>query len=160
MNLFLVLAILLLILGIIGSFTPTVPGVLVSAAGILVYWWSTGYTEPGAIFLALTVILTALGLLFDWFSGAITAKIGGASNKTSYMAGAAGVIGFIFLGGPVGMLLAVAGSVFVREYLRTGDARDARKAGVYTALGILASAFTQVMITSFLLAGFLLTLVF
>lgn len=160
MNIFLILAILLLVLGVVGSFTPALPGALLSGAGILVYWWSTGYTEPGTIFLILTAVLTITALLIDWFAGAITAKIGGASNKTSFMAGVAGVIGFIFLGGPVGVLIAVGGTVFLREYLRHGNMNKARKAGIYSAIGFLASAFMQVLITSALLIGFLLTLIF
>ena len=160
MNLFLILAVLLLVLGVVGSFTPAVPGALLSGAGVFIYWWSTGYTEPGTVFLAITTVLTIFALLIDWFAGAITAKIGGASNKTSFMAGIAGLLGFIFLGGPVGVLIAVASTVFLREYLKHGDMAKARKAGIYSALGFFASAFMQVLITSSILIGFLLTLVF
>jgi hypothetical protein len=140
MNLFLALTILLLILGIVGSFTPAVPGALLSGAGIFIYWWSTGYTEPGTLFIT------------------ITAKIGGASNKTSFMASIAGVLGFIFLGGPLGVLIAVGGTVFIREYLKHGKMQKARKSALYSALGFFASAFMQALITSFLLIAFLATL--
>ncbi len=160
MNLFLILAILLLIIGIAGSFTPALPGALLSAAGVLIYWWSTGYSDPGTLFIIFTVILTIMALLLDWFSGAITAKMGGASNKTSFMAGIAGIFGFIFLGGPVGVIIAVGGTVFLREYMKTGNARDARKAGIYSAIGVFASAFMQAAITITIFIGFLLALVF
>ena len=160
MNLYLIVTIILLVIGVIGSFTPALPGALLSGAGILIYWWSTGYTEPGTIFLILSAILVIIALLVDWFAGAITAKIGGASNKTSFMAGIAGVLGFIFLGGPIGVLISVGGTVFIREYLKDGDFGKAKKAGIYSALGFFASAFMQVLITSFLLLGFLLTLIF
>lgn len=160
MNLFLIVAILLLLLGIVGSFTPALPGALISGIGIFIYWWSTGYTEPGTLFLTITAVLTVFALLVDWFAGAITAKIGGASNKTSFMAGIAGVLGFIFLGGPLGVLIAVGGTVFIREYLKHGEIKKARKSALYSALGFFASAFMQVLITSVLLVGFLVTLVF
>lgn len=158
MNLFLALTILLLILGIVGSFTPAVPGALLSGAGIFIYWWSTGYTEPGTLFITITALLTIFALLVDWFAGAITAKIGGASNKTSFMASIAGVLGFIFLGGPLGVLIAVGGTVFIREYLKHGKMQKARKSALYSALGFFASAFMQALITSFLLIAFLATL--
>jgi len=160
MNLFLILTVLLLVLGIIGSFTPALPGALLSGLGIFIYWWSTGYTEPGTLFLVVSGFLTVFALLVDWFAGAITAKIGGASNKTSFMAGIAGLFGFIFLGGPLGVLIAVGGTVFIREYLKHGKMKEARKSALYSALGFFASAFMQVMITSFLLIGFLITLLF
>jgi uncharacterized protein YqgC (DUF456 family) len=160
MDLYLVLAVALLILGVIGSVAPAVPGVLVSVTGVLVYWWSTSFTQPGNFFIGLTVFLGIVSVTLDWFSGAITAKAGGASGKTSVAAGIAGIFGFIFLGGPVGVLIAVAATVFLREYFRTGDARGARKAAVYSALGLVASTAMQVVIAVTILIGFILALVF
>lgn len=156
MNLWLILAFLLMVLAVIGSFTPALPGALLSSIGVMLYWWSTGYQDPSTWFVALAVVLSVVGLLLDWFSGAITARIGGASDKTSFAAGIAGVLGFFFLGGPIGVLIAVAGTVFLREYFRTGDVAGAKKAGIYSAIGFLASAFMQALITSFLLIGFVL----
>lgn len=160
MNFFLILAILLLLLGVIASFTPAVPGALLSSLGVLIYWWSTGYTEPGTLFLSISLTLAIFALLIDWFAGAITAKIGGASNRTSLMAGIAGLLGFIFLGGPIGVLITVGGTVFLREYFKHGEFGKAKKAGIYSALGFFVSAFMQVMITLFILVGFLVTLLF
>jgi uncharacterized protein YqgC (DUF456 family) len=160
MDLYLVLAIALLLLGIIGSVAPAIPGVLVSVAGVMIYWWSTGYTQPGNIFLGFTVFLGLVAVSLDWVSGAITAKIGGASQKTSVAAGFAGVLGFIFLGGPIGVVIAVAGTVFLREYFRTGDVEKSKKAGFYSALGIVFSTAMQVVIAVTIFLGFLLALVF
>lgn len=159
MNIWLILCLLLLILGFIGSFTPALPGSLLSGLGVVIYWWSTGYQQPGTLFVGIAVFLSILGLLLDWFSGAITARIGGASDKTSLMAGIAGIIGFVFLGGPVGVLIAVAGTVFLREYLVSGDMSKAKKAGIYSAIGFLSSMFMQALITLVILIGFLITLI-
>ena len=150
----------LALVGVLGTLVPLVPGALLSLGGVYLYWWSTGYSDPGTLFIIFTVILTIMALLLDWFSGAITAKMGGASNKTSFMAGIAGIFGFIFLGGPVGVIIAVGGTVFLREYMKTGNARDARKAGIYSAIGVFASAFMQAAITITIFIGFLLALVF
>ena len=152
------LTILLLLIGIAGSIIPGIPGVLASIAGVFLYWWGTGYTEPGTFFLAITAILGLTGLLVDWFSSAITAKAGGASNKTSVAAGVAGFFGFFLLGGPVGVIIASGLVVFIREYMRTGDMEQSRKAGIYSALGILASTFTQVLITGTILIGFVISI--
>lgn len=156
MDYFLLIAVALLILGIIGSVAPAMPGVLLSAGGIFLYWWSTGYTEPGNFFIILTAVLSGFTVVLDWFSGAITAKAGGASSKTSVAAGVAGFFGFFLLGGPVGVFIAVGATVFLREYFRTGDLHQSKKAGIYSALGLLASTFMQVLVTFTLLVGFLL----
>lgn len=152
------IAVALLILGIIGSVAPAMPGVLLSVAGVLLYWWSTGYTNPGNIFIAVTIFLGVVTVALDWFSGAITAKAGGASSKTSLAAGVAGFLGFFLLGGPFGVLIAVGLTVFAREYLRTGDMKQSRKAGIYAALGLVASTFMQVLVTFTLLVAFLLVI--
>ncbi|MFB6116763.1 MAG: DUF456 domain-containing protein [Candidatus Nanosalina sp.] len=156
MNLWLILAFLLMVLAVIGSFTPALPGALLSGIGVLIYWWRTGYQDPSIWFVVLAVVLSIAGVLLDWFSGAITARIGGASDKTSFMAGIAGLLGFIFLGGPIGVLVAVAGTVFLREYFRTGDVSGAKKSAIYSAVGFLSSAFMQALITGVLLLGFVL----
>lgn len=153
------LTIILLLIGIVGSIIPGIPGVLASVAGILFYWWGTGYSEPGTLFLGVTALLGLTGLVVDWFSGAITAKAGGASNKTSVAAGIAGFFGFFLLGGPIGVIIASGLAVFAREYMRTGSFEESRKAGIYSALGILASTFMQVMITATILIGFVITLI-
>lgn len=159
MDFYLILALALMVLGIIGSVAPAVPGVLVSVAGVLIYWWSTGYTEPGNLFIGFTVFLGLVSVTLDWFSGAITAKIGGASQRTSLVAGIAGFLGFIFLGGPIGVIIAVGGTVFMREYLRTGDMEKSRKAGLYSALGLLVSTAMQAAIAVTILIGFLAALI-
>jgi uncharacterized protein YqgC (DUF456 family) len=160
MNLYLAICLLLLVIGVAGSIIPGLPGIAFSLLGVGLYWWSTGYTEPGALFLWITAFLGFTGLVIDWFSGAITAKAGGASGKTSIAAGIAGFLGFFLLGGPVGVIIASGLAVFLREYLRTGDIQKSRKAGIYSALGILASTFTQALIAVTILIGFVLTLVF
>ncbi|WP_414837476.1 DUF456 domain-containing protein [Candidatus Nanosalina sp. VS9-1] len=160
MDYFLIAALLLLIIGVAGSIIPGMPGLAASLLGVGLYWWSTGYTEPGALFLWITAFLGATGLIVDWFSGAITAKAGGASGKTSVAAGIAGFIGFFILGGPIGVIIASGLTVFIREYLRTGDMQKSRKAGIYSALGILASTFTQALIAVTILAGFVIAVIF
>lgn len=158
MDYFLLIAVALLILGLVGSIAPAMPGVLLSVAGVLLYWWSTGYTQPGNLFIIATVVLGAITLTLDWFSGAVTAKAGGASAKTSLAAGIAGFLGFFLMGGPLGVLIAVGLTVFAREYLRTGDIIQSRKAGIYAALGLLASTFMQVLVTFTLLVAFLMVI--
>ncbi len=157
MDYFLIAAILLMVLGIAGSLIPVLPGVVVSMAGVLLYWWSTGFTEPGNVFIAITVFLGVTSMAFDWIASSMTAKAGGASDKTSVAAGVAGFLGF-FIGGPVGVVVAAAVAVFIREYFRTGDVKKSRKAGIYAAFGIVASVAFKVFVSIAILLGFLITI--
>ncbi|MDY6765963.1 MAG: DUF456 domain-containing protein [Candidatus Nanohaloarchaea archaeon] len=148
-------ALLLLAIGVIGSITPMLPGALFSVVGVLVYWWGSGFTAPGDLFILFTVLVGGAAVLFDYFAGAISAKAGGASLGTT--AAAAVVSAFLFLvTGPVGILAGVAVTVFVAEFYRTHAAEESLTAALYAVGGMIASAAVQLTVTLAILAGFLL----
>ncbi|MFB6115172.1 MAG: DUF456 domain-containing protein [Candidatus Nanohalobium sp.] len=157
MELFAGLAVVLLIVGVVGSFLPMVPGALLSIAGVSVYWWSTGFTQPN-IFVVVLLYLTGLtALLFDLFAGAIGSKAGGASDRTVHAAAVAGVL-FFFIGGPVGTIVGITLVVYFREYLLTNDSGESRKAALYTTASMLGSTVVQGVLTGLMLIIFGLTL--
>lgn len=151
------LTLLLLIAGVIGSFVPLVPGALLSIAGVTLYWWGTGFTQPNIVVVALLYLTALTAFIFDLFAGAIGSKAGGASNKTVQMAAIAGLI-FFFIAGPVGTILGVAGVVLAREYLLTGESDKSMKAAIYTSISVLGSAIIQGFLTGLTLVIFLLAL--
>jgi uncharacterized protein len=150
------LAVALLVAGVVASFVPLVPGAGLSLAAILLYWWSTGYAEPGIVFLALAVVVGLCALVLDYFSSVISARVSGASTRTALAAGVVGVVALV-LATPVGALLAILLTVFVLEYRETGEPEESGRRAVYTTLGMLASTATQVVVTLFLLVGFLVS---
>lgn len=147
----------LLIAGVIGSIVPMMPGALFSLAGIGVYFFYTD--DPSILFTVFGAFTGVFALLVDWFAGAVASKYGGASTRTSIAAGITGLIGFIFLGGPIGLALAVAATVFIREYLIHGDEEDSFRAALYTTIGVLGSGVIQALLTGSILVAYLLTFV-
>lgn len=148
-------AVALLALGVVGSAIPAVPGASLSIAGLLVYWWHTGFAEPGTLALLVLLSLAALALVADWFGGPLAAKAGGAATRTTLVAAAVGFV-LLFVAGPLGIVLGVAGTVFLFEYRRSGDVRGSLRAAGYVTVGILASAVVQVLLTGAVLVGFLI----
>jgi len=147
-------SILLAFLGIVGSAVPLVPGSLLGLSGVYLHWWATGYSDPTLLPLALLTVLGLTILAIDWLGGALSAKISGASNATTVVAGAVGFLLF-FVAGPFGILGGIAAVVFLSEYHRTGDhAASARTAG-YTTVAMLASTVAQVALTALLFLGHL-----
>lgn len=157
-EIFTVAAVLLMTLAVAGSLTPMVPGALLSVFGILVYWYGTGFTRPDTWFLSAFVLTGLFTVAFDYLSGIIAAKFGGASTKTSAAAGIAGFLLFFVLG-PIGILIGITGTVLVREYLVAGDARKSLRAAVYSGVGVLGSAMVQFVITFTLLSSFIAVLI-
>ena len=152
-----VLILMLLVAGVIGSIIPLMPGALLSLSAVVIYFFRAD--DPSILFTVFGVLTASFALIADWFAGSVAAKYGGASNKTSLMAGIAGIFGFFLLGGPLGLAVAVATVVFVREYLIHGKEEKGLKAAVYATIGVLGSAVIQTMLTASILLGFLLTMV-
>lgn len=152
-------ALALLVVGVVGSVAPLVPGALASLAGVYLYWWSTGYADPGPVVLAALTLVGLLTLAVDWGGGAMAARAGGASALTTGVAAAVGVVLF-FVTGPVGLLVGVAGTVFALEFYRNQNAQQSARAALYATVGVLASNVVQVLLTGSMLVVFVLVLIF
>jgi hypothetical protein len=150
----LLVAVALLLGGVLGSLLPGVPGPALSLAGVLGYWWASGYTSPGTLALVGLVLLGLLGLAADWFAAPLGAKAGGASTRTTAIAG---VVGFalLFVLGPLGVVVGVAGTVFLLELRRSGDAAASLRAAGAATVAVLGSALAQLLVTGAMLVAFL-----
>lgn len=153
-----VVAVALLLAGVVGSALPVVPGAGFSLAGIYLYWWSTGHASPGLAALVAFTLVGLAAILTDHFAGAVAARVGGASGKTTALAALAG-LPLLLVAGPVGLVVGVAGVVFLAEVYRTRDPSRGLRSAVFAAVGVLGSAVVQVLLTLSLLVGFLVAVV-
>lgn len=147
----LIVALALLVAGVVGSALPSLPGPLLSLVGVVVYWLWGGDAVGWLTLLALAVVAIA-AVLVDWLAGSIAARYGGASWTASILAGVVGFLLF-FAVGPIGIILGIAGTVFVVEALRK-DTGHATRAAAYTTIGALGSTVVQVVVTLGLLVTF------
>ncbi|MFC4451480.1 DUF456 domain-containing protein [Halorussus aquaticus] len=154
MDPFVLVALGILFAGVVGSVVPLVPGAGLSLVGIYLYWWSTGYAEPGPWALLAFTVVGVAAIVADQFGGALAASAGGASTKTVVVATIVSVP-LLFVAGPVGLVLGVAGVVFVAELYRTRSAEQGTRAAVFAAVGVLGSALVQLVVTLSLLVAFL-----
>ena len=148
-------AVAVLVLGVVGSVVPAVPGMALSVAAVLGYWWHTGYAEPGLGFVVVTAVVGGMAVLLDAFAGALAARAGGASRLATAAAAVGGLTLFL-LAGPLGIVLGVALAVFGVELYRGRSAREGARAAAFATAGMLASAAVQVLLTLSVLAAFLL----
>lgn len=147
-------ALALLVGGVVGSVTPVVPGGLLSAAGVLLYWWHTGYADPHVLVVVGLVLVGVTAVAVDWLAGAVAAKAGGASTEAAVLAAVVGLLALVVLG-PFGLLVGTVGTVFVVEYYRNRDAPGGARAAAVTALGMLASNVVQMALTGGVLVAML-----
>lgn len=145
-----VVAFLLLLGSVAGAFVPGLPAGILSIIGVVVYWYSTGYAQPGTVLLVILLGTGLLAVLSDWLGGVVAARVGGASTLSAVLGGFVGLV-FLFVVGPGGMLVGATLTVFAIEYARQRDARSgAAAAGAYV-VGLCASSIAQALLTGLIL---------
>jgi hypothetical protein len=151
-------AIGLAVLGVVGSLLPAVPGATLSLAGVILYWWSTGYADPSLPVLVGFAVVALAAVAVDVAGSAVAVRAGGASSLTAAVALVAGlVLGIV--AGPVGFVVGVAGAAFAVEYYRTGASEASARAALFATVGVLGSALVQVLLTLALLIGLVVVIV-
>lgn len=146
-DLLVVLAFVLLVGGVAGSVLPVLPSGLLSLAGIYCYWWATGFSEPGLWLLSGLTLVALVAVAISWFAGAVSAKAGGASTRTTVLATVAGLAGLL-VAGPIGFIAGTAGTVFALEYADSGDAGASASAAKVTLIGMLTSSLVELLLTA------------
>ena len=146
-------ALCLLVLGVVGSVVPLLPGGLLSLAGVYLHWWASGFAAPGPLLLVSLTLLGLVAVAADYGGGAVATHAGGGSYVST---GAAAVVGLLLtlLTGPVGMIVGVAVTVFVIEFARNRDAETSGRTALYATVGMLASSLAQLLFTGTMLVVF------
>ncbi|WP_037316681.1 DUF456 domain-containing protein [Salegentibacter sp. Hel_I_6] len=140
----------LMILGILGSFLPVLPGVPLSWVGLLLLYlapsvpmnyWVLGIAFVlAAIIYALQLIIPAMG----------TKKYGG--SKAGMWGATIGLIIGIFVPIPLGIIIGAFAGAFIGEIINKSDSKSALRAAYGSFIGLLASTFMEMVVA----VGFLI----
>lgn len=158
MDIIFVLAVLVMVAGIAGTVIPGVPGGVLILAAFFSYWWSTGFTDPGALFAAVFTLTGLIVVVTDYVAGMVSAKAGGASGTTAVVAGVLGIV-LLVSTGPVGALVGVVLAVMGLEVLQGADTDEGLRAGLVTAAGMLGSGVIQLIIATAMTLAFVAVVV-
>jgi uncharacterized protein len=157
----LALTLVLMVVGLLGSVLPGLPGVTLIFLSVLVYATLTDFGSVGVAILVVLFIFAAIAFVADFVATSYGARRFGASNWGTVggaIGGIAGaLIGLLFLGigSLFGLILGTIAGVFLGEYLKrtrqgqqepgsTGsDWRRASHAAGGVLVGYLASAVIQ-----------------
>ena len=154
MDIFLVfLGAIFMLLGLIGSFLPILPGPLTSWIGLLILHL-TDAVPMNWTFLSITLFI-ALGIwLLDYFIPAIgTRKFGG--SRAGMIGTTVGLfVGLIFLG-PFGIIIGPFLGALVGELMNKSNSQTAVKAAFGSFLGFLTSAFIKFIVAIIFLGFFI-----
>ena len=140
----------LMILGIMGSFLPVLPGVPLSWVGLLllylapsvpINYWVLGIAFIlAAIIYALQLVIPAMG----------TKKYGG--SKAGMWGATIGLVIGIFVPIPLGIIIGAFAGAFIGEIINKSDSKSALRAAYGSFIGLLASTFMEMVVA----VGFLI----
>ena len=160
-GLLLALTLVLMVVGLLGSVLPGLPGVTLIFLSALVYATLTDFRSVGAAILVVLFIFAAIAFVADFVATSYGARRFGASNWGTVGGAIGGIAGALFgllflgIGSLFGLILGTIAGVFLGEYLKrtrqgqqgpgsTGsDWRRASHAAGGVLVGYLASAGIQ-----------------
>jgi uncharacterized protein YqgC (DUF456 family) len=143
-SLWYVLATVLIVVGLVGTVLPVLPGVPIVFGGMLLAAWADHFTHVGSLTLIGLGVLTALALIVDLVAGMLGAKRVGASRYA--VAGAMlGTLVGVFFSLP-GLLLGPFVGALLGELVAGGTLRKATGVGVGAWLGFVLGAVAKLAI--------------
>jgi uncharacterized protein YqgC (DUF456 family) len=138
-----------MVVGLIGTVIPVLPGVELIWLAALVYAIAERFATIDPLTFAALTALAAIGITANIWASHLGSRLGGASWQALLAGLGLGAVGFLlglFVGGigavPGGLIGALAGVLLV-EYHRRKDWRGAARAGTGWLLGCLLSGFIQ-----------------
>jgi hypothetical protein len=149
----LVLTSLIMLVGVVGTVLPIIPGTILIFAGALLYALVEGFQAVGWPTLVVLGILAAVATTADLWASGIGAKLGGASGWSVLIGLVGGLVGLVVFNLPGAIIGAVLG-VLLTEIVRVGNWRLALKAGSGWAIGWALSTVVQLGVGLIMVAIF------
>ena len=147
-----VVAVLLILIGLIGTLVPAVPGVLAVFGGMLLGAWIDGFRRIGWITIAILALLALLSLLADVVGAVFGAKRVGASKLALLGAALGSVVGLFY--GLLGALIAPFFGAAAGELITRRRLAQAARVGVGTWIGFALTLVARVIIVIAMLIVF------
>ncbi len=135
---------LTILVGIVGTIVPVIPGLLLSWAGILAYALTRGFGVVGWIVMAIVTALLGVGTYCGFRIPQRDAAAIGVTKKEQLFALAVGIVGFFvvpIVGLPLGF---VVGVYAARRYV-TGDATTSWESTLTIVGSLLKAAWVQAL---------------
>jgi len=152
-----ILAALLIVVGMIGTLVPGIPGVLAVFGGMLLAAWIDGFRRIGWITIAILALLTVFSLVADVAGGLLGAKRVGASRLALLGAAIGAVVGLFY--GLIGALMAPFFGAAAGELISRGKLEQAARVGVGTWIGFALALLARVVIVLTMLVVFVIRLI-
>ena len=157
-----VLAGVLIVVGVLGTFLPALPGMPLIFGGMLLAAWAGDFQIIGGWTLLALGLMSLFALAIDFIASAMGAKRVGASGKAVLGAALSTLLGLFF--GIPGLLVgpfvgAVAGELIHRGSYDNASVGEAARVGAATWVGLAVGAALKLAVAFAMLGIFALAIV-
>ena len=152
------LSIGLMVVGLLGTVLPALPGTILIFLGAWLGAWIGGYQQVSGLTVGILAALTLLAWGLEYVSGLLGARRAGASRQ-ALIGAALGTVAGVFMG-LVGVLFMPFVGAVAGEYLARRSHRDSVRVGVATWLGLLVGLLAKVVIAFVMIGIFVVALLF
>ena len=143
--LLLVLAAILMVTGMLGSFLPVLPGVPLSWVGLLLFYL-TSVVPMNYTFLGVTLLVALIVVVLQYVIPALGSKYFGGSKK-GMLGATIGLVVGLFIPIPFGIIIGAFAGAFIGEIINKSDSSTAIRAAFGSFVGLLASTFMEFIIS-------------
>ncbi len=153
----LIFGFILMLVGIVGSFLPVLPGPTVSWVGLLLLYL-TKVVPDDWVFLGITLVIALVVFALDYIIPAVgTKKFGG--TRAGMIGTTLGLLVALFVPvlGPLGIIIWPFVGALVGELMNKADKKTATKAAFGSFIGFLTGTFLKFVVTVVFLGLFIST---
>ncbi len=151
-------ALLVMLLGVVGTLIPALPGIPLIWGAMLVYGIIEGFHEMEPAFLIATLTVVMLAQVAEHYARAWGAKRHGAGRAGMWGAVIGSIAGFFFM--PWGLLLGPFLGALLAELIAGRSMDEALRAGWGGLIGVLGSVAVNFVLAVALTAAFVLKVIF
>lgn len=151
-----ILSAALIVLGLVGTLLPALPGTAFVLGGIVVGAWIDDFTRVGWGALAVVTVMAIAAWVLDYVAALLGARRAGASRQ-AVMGAALGTVAGIFMG-LVGVLFLPLVGAAIGEWLARRDHQGAVRVGLATWLGLMVGLVAKVVLAFMMIGVFLVAL--
>ncbi|RZN84226.1 MAG: DUF456 domain-containing protein [Winogradskyella sp.] len=148
---------LLMVLGLAGSFLPVLPGPLTSWAGLFVLSYASGI-NISTTFLIITFIVALIIFILDYIIPAVGTKRFGGS-KSGMIGTTLGLIIGLLSPIPFGVIIGPFVGALIGELMHKNDVNRATKAAFGSFLGFVTSTFLKFIVAVVYLGLFIVKVI-
>lgn len=151
-----VLAVGVIVLGLLGTVLPVLPGTALVLAGVILGAWIDDFARVSVGTVLLIGVLAVLAWVLEWVAGLLGAQRAGASRQALLGAALGTVFGLAL--GLVGVLFMPLLGAAIGEFLARRDQRRALKVGFATWMGLLVGMLAKVVLAFTMVGVFIAAL--